>query len=428
MRVPGLYSGAMAKPRKSHLRVPHPETAAIREGFDPALSVMAARPPIYPVSTYCFNRAAEAKRFFDVALGRVASPPGGNPGLIYARLNNPNAEMFEEALVPLEGGAAGAASFASGMSAITTSFLAFLRPGDVIVYTRPVYGGTDHVLNHLLQPFGITALSASAGSSEEIAQAVARAGDRLRMVYVETPANPTLRMTDLAEAARIAHAHPARGAVLVMVDNTFLGPLFQSPLLLGADLVVYSATKYIGGHSDLVAGAVLARDKALLDQVKTVRSFLGTICEPFTAWLLQRSLATIYTRMVKQSKNAAKIVERLGNHEKVRTIHYPTLFSGEQERIFRAQCHAPGGMIAFDIKGGEEGAFRFLDALQVARLAVSLGSVESLVTHPRTTVSSEMAPEEMEKAGIGDGLVRWSTGVEYWKDLVEDIEQALEKV
>jgi methionine-gamma-lyase len=388
---------------------------------------MAARPPIYPVSTYCFHSAAEAKRYFDIALGRAESARRPSE-LIYARLNNPNAEMFEDLMVPLESGATAAASFASGMSAITTAFLALLRPGDVILHTTPIYGGTDHVLNHMLEPFGIGSRGVDAGSVDAIAREARAIGEKLAMIYVETPANPTLRMTDIAEVARVARAHKGRKPVLLAVDNTFLGPVFQSPLDCGADLVLYSATKYIGGHSDLVAGAALARDRRLIDEMKTVRSFFGTICEPFTAWLLQRSLATIYTRMVKQSKNATRVAAWLREQPKVRRVHYPTFFEGEQEQIYRSQCRAPGGMIAIEVDGGEAGAFRFLDELRLAKLAVSLGSVETLVTHPKTTTSSEMAPEEMQRAGITDSLVRLSIGVEYWRDLVEDMEQALEKV
>jgi cystathionine beta-lyase/cystathionine gamma-synthase len=248
------------------------------------------------------------------------------------------------------------------------------------------------------------------------------------MVYVETPANPTLRMSDIAVAARLAHRERGGRRALLAVDNTFLGPVFQSPLLHGADLVLYSATKYIGGHSDVVAGAALTRDPELLERVKATRAFFGTICEPFSAWLLQRSLATIYTRTIKQSKNASRIVERLKGHPKIRRIFYPALFDGEQERIYRAQCTAPGGMISLDLEGGEEGAFRFLDGLKIAKLAVSLGGVETLATHPKTTVSSEMSPAELERTGITDGLVRYSTGVEYWRDLLADIQQALAAV
>ncbi len=415
--------------RPPRARVLHPETAAIGEGFDPALSVMAARPPIYPVSTYCFHNAAEAKHYFDVALGRAEHPPGDTTSeLIYARLNNPNAEMFEDLLVPLERGAEGCASFASGMSAIATTMLALLRPGDAILHTQPVYGGTDHVMHHMLEPFGISAHGVPAGSTDALREVARALGDRLAMVYVETPANPTLRMTDIAAAAEIARNQSTKRRVPVIVDNTFLGPVFQSPLMQGADLVVYSATKYIGGHSDVVAGALLSNDEELLDRVRTVRAFFGTICEPFSAWLLQRSLATIHTRMIKQSKNARRIVDRVRPHPRVSGAHYPTLFEGDQARIYEAQCVAPGGVFSLEIAGGQEAAFRFLDALKIPKLAVSLGSVESLVTHPRTTVSSEMSSEDMDRSGITEGLVRYSTGVEYWRDLAADIEQSLDQL
>jgi methionine-gamma-lyase len=335
--------------------------------------------------------------------------------------------MFEDLLVPLERGATSAASFCSGMAAITTTLLCLLRPGDFVLHTEPLYGGTAHLLEHLLNEFGIEARGVPAGDSAALEAAAVELGARLAMIYVETPANPTLRMTDIAAAAGAAHAAGGGRRVLLAVDNTFLGPVFQSPLLHGADLVLYSATKYIGGHSDVIAGAVLARDPELVARIKTTRAFFGTICEPFSAWLLQRSLATIHTRTIKQSKNAARIVERLRHNPRVARIHYPTLFEGEQARIYQAQCTAPGGMIALEVAGGEEAAFRFLDSLRLAKIAVSLGGVESLATHPKTTVSSEMDDDELARCGVDDGLVRFSTGVEYWRDLADDLEQALAK-
>ncbi|MFN7972580.1 MAG: aminotransferase class I/II-fold pyridoxal phosphate-dependent enzyme [Acidobacteriota bacterium] len=412
--------------RRPRVRIRHhPETAAIADGFDPALSVMAARPPIYPVSTYCFHSAAEAKAYFDSAMGRGNGDTGH--GLIYARLNNPNAEIFEDQLVPLEKGAMGAVSFTSGMAAITGAFLAFLRPGDVVLAPRPVYGGTEHVLHELLPPFGITAHFVPAGDTAAMERAASELGSRLAMVYVESPANPTLVMTDIAAAAVIAHRERGHRRAMVVVDNTFLGPVFQSPLIHGADLVLYSATKYIGGHSDLVAGVALASDPELLVALRGVRTFFGTICEPFTAWLLTRSLATIYTRTIKQSKNASRIVEHLSGHPKLLRLHYPTLIEGEQRRIYKSQCTAPGGMLALELRGGRDAAFRFLDALRIPKLAVSLGGVESLATHPRTTTSSEMSADELDRSGITEGMVRYSVGVEYWRDLVRDIESALEQ-
>jgi methionine-gamma-lyase len=401
----------------------HPETSSVSEGFDPSLSVMAARPPIFPVSTYCFPNAEAAAHHFEVALGKIAAAPGENLGLIYARLNHPNAEMFEDSLRSVERGAEAAAAFTSGMSAITTTLLTLAKPGQVILYPRPVYGGTDHFFRHMLPEWKISAIPVAPGDWES---ALATHASELALVYLETPANPTLTMLDLGELrARVDRAVPDRHAPIV-VDNTFLGPVFQSPLEHGADACLYSATKFLGGHSDLVAGALTARDPQLVAQVKGTRAFLGTICEPFTAWMLQRSMATLWLRMTKQSKNAAKLVPVLSAHRAIERVHYPTLFSGDQARIYQKQCRAPGSMIALELRGGREVAFRFLNALRIVRLAVSLGGVESLATHPRTTTASEMSDEDLRVSGVTDGLVRLSIGVEYWRDLAADLTQALD--
>lgn len=401
----------------------HPQTSSVSEGFDPALSVMAVRPPIYPVSTYCFPNAAAAAHHFSVLLGKTDALPGEKMGLVYARLNHPNAEMFEEGLRAIERGAHAAAVFTSGMAAITTMLFALARPGQVILYQRPVYGGTDHVFTALLPQWNVRAIAVEHGRWDE---ALAAHAGEIALVYLETPANPTLEMIDLgAVREAIDRACPDRRVPMV-VDNTFLGPVFQSPLEHGADLVVYSATKFLGGHSDLVAGALTARDPAWIQQVKGLRAFLGTICEPFTAWMLQRSLATLWLRMTRQSKNAARLVNVLRGHRAVAHIHYPTLFVGEQARIFQKQCRAPGSMIALDLHGGREAAFRFLDALKLVRLAVSLGGVESLASHPRSTTASEMSDDDLRLGGVTEGLVRISIGVEYWRDLAHDLTQALD--
>lgn len=401
----------------------HPETSSVSEGFDPSLSVMAARPPIYPVSTYCFATAEAAAHHFEVALGKTAAVPGEKVGLIYARLNHPNAEMFEDALRSVERGAAAAAAFTSGMSAITTTLLTLAKPGKKVLYQRPVYGGTDHFFRHMLPEWKIDAIAVTDDGWEE---ALAEHGRDLSLVYLETPANPTLEMTDLGGMrARIDRHVPDRHVPLV-VDNTFLGPVFQSPLEHGADVVLYSATKFLGGHSDLVAGALTTRDPSIVDAVKTTRAFLGTICEPFTSWMLQRSMATLWLRMTKQSKNAAKLVPMLSAHRAIERVHYPTLFTGDQQRIYQKQCRAPGAMIALELKGGRDVAFRFLDALRVVRLAVSLGGVESLATHPRSTTASEMSDDDLRISGVTEGLVRLSIGVEYWRDIAADLAQALD--
>ncbi len=401
----------------------HPETSSVSEGFDPRLSVMAVRPPIYPVSTYAFPTAAEAARWFEIALGKETARSGESPGLIYARLNNPNAEMFEDALKSVEKGAKAAVSFASGMSAITSSLLTLARPGDVVLYQRPVYGGTDHVFHHLLADFAVKAVPVKANGWDK---ALADHAEKLSVVYLETPANPTLTMIDLGAISAMVRRRVPDRRVPILVDNTFLGPVFQSPLLHGADVALYSATKYLGGHSDLVAGALTSNDPELAGRIRSTRAFLGTIAEPFTAWMLQRSMATLHLRVIKQSKNASKLIDVLKAHPAVERVHYPTLFTGEQARIFAAQCTAPGSMIALELYGGRPAAFRFLDALELVRLAVSLGGVESLACHPRTTTASEMSQEDLAESGVTEGMVRLSIGVEYWRDLAADLTQALE--
>lgn len=401
----------------------HPETSSVSEGFDPSLSVMAVRPPIYPVSTFCFATAAQAAHHFEVALGKVAAVPGEHESLIYARLNHPNAEMFEDALCSVDAGAEACAAFTSGMSAITTVVLSMVKPGQKLLYQRPVYGGTDHFFRHMLPDWNIQAIAVE---EDAWPAALAEHADALALVYVETPANPTLRMIDLVHLRSTVDAVVTTRHVPLVVDNTFLGPVFQSPLEHGADVAVYSATKFLGGHSDLVAGAVTARDPEIIRRLKTMRAFFGTICEPFTAWMLQRSMATLQLRMIKQSKNASKLVPLLAKHPAVGRVHYPTLFEGEQARIFERQCSAPGSMIAIDLRGGRPAAFRFLDALEHVRIAVSLGGVESLACHPGTTTASEMSPEDLRAGGVTEGLVRLSVGVEYWRDLAADLTRALD--
>ncbi len=400
-----------------------PRTSSVSEGFDPELSMMAVRPPIFPVSTYAFPSAEEAARYFEVALGKIAAETSSPVGLIYARLNHPNAEMFEDGLRSVERGAAAAAAFTSGMAAITSTVMTLAKPGQKLLYQRPVYGGTDHFFRHMLPEWNIEAIAVDDGGWDE---ALARHHATLGLVYLETPANPTLHMIDLdAVRAGIDRAVPDRH-VQLLVDNTFLGPVFQSPLEHGADVVLYSATKFLGGHSDLVAGAVAARDPAVISRIKTTRAFFGTICEPFTAWMLQRSMATLWLRMTKQSKNATKLVSMLSAHPAVERVHHPSLFTGDQARIFRSQCRAPGSMIAIELRGGRPAAFRFLNALRLVRLAVSLGGVESLACHPRTTTASEMSEEDLRASGVTDGLVRLSVGVEHWRDLAQDLARALD--
>ncbi|HXH29104.1 MAG TPA: PLP-dependent transferase [Candidatus Polarisedimenticolia bacterium] len=412
--------------KKEPTYVVRPRTAVLTRGFDPGLSVGSARPAVFRSSTYVFKSPESAAHAFDIALGRVHPEPDESVDLIYARLSHPNAEILEDQIVPLERGAAAAAVFNSGLAAISTLFLTWCSPGWSMVYSAPVYGGTRHLIATLLQPFGIRAHQAAAGDGAALDRAIASAVN-LRLVFLETPANPTLTMTDIRRAVEAARRHKDRP--LVAVDNTFLGPTFQHPLELGADLVVYSATKYLNGFSDMLAGVVLSRDPDLVAQLRGTRAILGNILQADECWLLDSRLPTVTLRMNRQSKNAQRIAESLTRHPAVKRVLYPSLMTDpEQARLVDAQCDFPGAIFALDLHDGRRAAFDFLRSLRIARNAVSLGGVETLACHPRTTTHSEMSPEELDRYGIGEGLVRISVGVEDWRDLQRDITEALDRV
>jgi cystathionine beta-lyase/cystathionine gamma-synthase len=320
-------------------------------------------------------------------------------------------------------GARAAAVFNSGMAAIMTAFFTFGRTGGSIVYTTPLYGGTTGLIHSFLEPFGMRGIRVLSGDTAGMHAAIRAARD-LCIVYLETPANPTLVMTDIQRAAEAAAAHPDHP--VVMVDNTFLGPAFQHPLHLGADLVLYSATKFLSGFSDMVAGVALARDPALIRQILSRRIMFGNILQPDECWMLDGRLPTVGLRMNRQSKNAQRIAEALHGNPKIKRVIYPTLFEdAEQTRIYKAQCDYPGALFSLDFHGGRPAAFEFLRHLRIVRDAVSLGGVESLACHPKTTTHSGMSAAELAEAGVTDGLVRVSVGIEDWRDLLADIDQAL---
>jgi methionine-gamma-lyase len=314
------------------------------------------------------------------------------------------------------------------MAAIATTLLAYLRPGDVVAVSHPLYGGTHHLTDWLLPQFGIRAVPFGCACDEADLEArITEAGGSLGFMLIETPANPTNDLIDIACCARIAarHSTPERKVPLA-VDNTFLGPLFQRPLDHGADLVLYSATKYIGGHSDLIAGAVLG-PTTLVEPIRSFRTMLGTQTDPWTGWLLMRSLETLKVRMERQAASARQVADYLAGHPKVLRVNYlGRLASGTPEYdLYRRQCLGPGAMISFEVEGGVEGAYRFLNSLQLVKLAVSLGSTESLAEHPATMTHSEATEEENAAAGVTAGLVRLSVGMEHPDDLILDLEQAL---
>jgi len=413
---------------KKKARQLHPETMMMGFGYKPELSEGAIKAPLFQTSTFVFRTAEEGKEYFSYAYGLAERDPGRPMGLIYSRLNNPDLEIVEDRL-NLWDEAEASAVFTSGMAAISTSFLALVPPGSSIVFSRPVYGGTDYLLEHILPEMGVATREFHAGAEPvvvaEHCRELAEQGQPCRMIFLETPANPTTTLTDIAGMAAVAHGVGA----LLAVDNTLMGPLYQHPLQCGADLVLYSATKYLGGHSDIVAGAALG-SKELINRIKLYRTLLGTPLDPHSAWLLMRSLETYKLRMTCARKNAQKIAHWLVEHPKVVRVCFPGLLTeGRQKEIYDHQCSGPGALMSFEIRGGgEEEAFRLLNRVEVIKLAVSLGGTESLIEHPATMTHADVPPEEQQAIGITPAMVRLSVGTEHPDDLIADLERALEEV
>ncbi|MDP8994787.1 MAG: cystathionine gamma-synthase family protein [Pseudomonadota bacterium] len=407
-----------------------PSTLMMGHGYDPALSEGALKPPIFLTSTFVFESAAAGKRHFEGVTGKR---PGGAEGLIYSRFNGPDQEILEDRLGVWED-AEDALSFSSGMSAIATLLLTFVQPGDVIVHSGPLYAATETLIGRVLGRFGVAWLDFPAGATREEIEAVmgrAKEMGRVPLVYLESPANPTNALVDVQAVAA------ARAAVFdderppIAIDNTFLGPLWHHPLDHGADLSIYSLTKYAGGHSDLVAGGVVGA-KALIDPIRMLRNTIGTITDPNTAWMLLRSLETLELRMTRAGENAAKVCAFFRDHPKVESVGYlGFLQEGSDERqadIYRRHCTGAGSTFSLYLKGGEKEAFAFLDALQIAHLAVSLGGTETLASHPAAMTHLSVPDERKRALGITDNLVRISIGVEDADDLIADFDQALKAV
>ncbi|HWP37672.1 MAG TPA: cystathionine gamma-synthase family protein [Gemmatimonadales bacterium] len=418
------------KHRKLGTHALRPESLMMSYGYDPRLSEGAIKCPIFQTSTFVFETAEAGKAFFEVAYGLRERGPREQPGLIYSRLNNPDLEILEDRLT-LWDGAEACAVFESGMAAIATSVLAFVRPGDVLVHSDPLYGGTEYFIEHVLSDFGVLPVGFPAGVPiPDVERSVREraAGRRVSAVLVETPANPTNALVDIAGVSRLARSLGTKDhRPVVMVDNTFLGPLWQQPLAHGADVVLYSATKFLGGHSDLIAGAALG-SHALMDRVRALRTFMGTMASPWTGWLLLRSLETLKMRMTAQMKNARHVADFLSEHPEVKRVYYLDLLpeSDPMHAVYRRQCSGPGSLISFELEGGEPRAFRFLNSLKLVKLAVSLGGTESLAEHPATMTHADVPAADQAKMGITPGMVRLSVGVEHYEDIIADLKQALE--
>ncbi|AKH44095.1 methionine-gamma-lyase [Altererythrobacter atlanticus] len=408
-----------------------PSTLMMGFGYDPVLSEGALKPPIFLTSTFAFESAEAGKRHFKSITGG-----GGADGLVYSRFNGPNQEILEDRLGVWDG-AEEALVFSSGMTAICVLLMAYCQAGDVIVHSGPLYAASEGFVAKVLAKFGVTYVDFPAGAIREeldavLAKAKAQAdaqGGKVAMIYLESPGNPTNALVDVEAVrdARNAAMDPAETPIAI--DNTFLGPVWQRPLDHGADIVVYSLTKYVGGHSDLVAGSV-AGAKHWMDPVRSLRNTMGGICDPNTAWMLLRSLETVELRMQRATENAVKVCDFLKDHPKVEGVGFLGLLpeGSRQQDIYRRHCSGPGSTFSVFIKGGEAESFRFLDSLRIAKLAVSLGGTETLASHPAAMTHLSVPDARKKALGITDNLVRISIGIEDADDLIADFEQALDQV
>ncbi|QFU16158.1 cystathionine gamma-synthase family protein [Microvirga thermotolerans] len=408
-----------------------PETLMLGYGYDPSLSEGAVKPPVFLTSTFVFTSAEHGKEFFDYVAGRREPPQGEAAGLVYSRFNHPNSEIVEDRLAIFEETEAGLL-FSSGMSAISTTILAFARPGDVILHSQPLYGGTETLIAKTLANLGIHSVGFGDGIDEKSVRSAAeaaRAKGRVSVVLIETPSNPLNTLVDIAMIRRVAEeTAAAQGGhrPVILCDNTLLGPLYQKPIQHGADISLYSLTKYVGGHSDLIAGAALG-SKELMKPVRLLRSAIGTQLDPHSCWMIGRSLETLALRMSAANRNGEIVARFLSEHPKVAKVHHLAYLpeNSPAKRVYDAQCTAPGSTFSFDVKGGEAEAFKVLNALQVFKLAVSLGGTESLISHPASTTHSGVPKETRDRLGVTDATIRVSIGIEHPDDLVADLSQAL---
>ena len=402
------------------------ETLAVRAGYDPADGANAAKPPIYMTSTFAYASAQQAKDIHEAYFDGTG-PEAGRTGHIYSRLGHPNLDMVETRLAALDGAEA-AAVFNSGMATHAAIAVAHLRPGDSIVHSRPIYGGTDGLYNDVLPQFGVHAVGLTDGCDPDAigaAVAAAHALGPLKLIVIETPANPTAALVDIAAVVAIAAGLLPRP--LVVVDNTLLGPLMQRPIELGADLCMTSLTKYCGGHSDLLAGGVSGR-AALIAPLRRLRTTLGSQLDPHTSWLMLRSMETVHLRVERAMANARIVAEYLRGHAKVASVTYLGFVTGAARAVYDRQCKAAGSTFAFRVLGGEAAAFRFLDRLRLLRFAVSLGGSETLITHPATTTHYAVPQAQRDMVGIDASTLRLSVGIEHVDDLLADLAQALDAI
>ena len=402
----------------------HLETRAMFAGYTPSDAGYAVKPPMHPASTFVFPDARTGAAHMETAYGvdGAETPP---EGFIYSRLGNPTLNMAEQRLAAWDD-SADAALFASGMAAISTALLAWSDADRPVWYVGPLYGGTQHFLDDVLPSMGreVTCLDHLDSLENALVEA---GGARPGIVYLETPANPTMQIQRIRTASEWAAKHSTEDhRILVMVDNTYLGPVLQRPLEHGADLVLYSATKYIGGHSDLIAGAASGHQDVMA-KVKEFRTFLGGMADPWTSWMLARSMETLHVRVERQQASTGALLghlRELCGHEAVTSAWQEDLRDRQDAEVAASQQLGGGAMVGLVVPGGREGAFAFLDALKVFKLAVSLGSTESLAEHPASMTHAGVPQAVKEATGISEGFVRLSIGLEHPEDLMNDVTQA----
>jgi methionine-gamma-lyase len=382
-------------------------TKAIHGGLDPQAHRGAVSVPIYQSSTFAFPSAEEGAARF----------AGSSPGPIYTRIGNPTNQALESCVAELEDGC-GAVATATGMAAVSAVFLALLREGDHVVATHPLYGSSRALLTRYFSRLGVTSTFVAAHDGAGLAAAIR---PETRLVYIETPANPTLDLVDLAAASVAARA----AGVPLIVDNTFAGPHLQRPIAWGADIVLHSMTKSLNGHSDVIAGIVVAREPAMLATLREAAITFGLTIDPHQAWLVLRGIRTLGMRVERAQENAIAIARWLEQHEEVAWVRYPGLPSHPQFELAQRQMSGPGSVIAFELRGGSEAGRVLMNSVRMITLAVSLGGIESLIEHPASMTHKGMPEEEQRRQGITSGLVRLSAGCEDLDDLVADLAQAL---
>ena len=408
----------------------HPETQMMSYGYDPFLSEGAVKPPVFLTSTFAFKSAEDGAAYFDVVAGRKPAPQDTGAGLVYSRFNHPNLEIVEDRLALLDG-AESAIVTSSGMAAIGTVLLTFLRPGDQIVHSTPLYGGTETLIRKILPEWGIGGHPFTDGLSRsqiDAALEAAAARGRVGLFYVETPANPTNALIDFAavQAALDDFARRHGYRPISACDNTMLGPIFQHPIRDGIDLSIYSLTKYVGGHSDLVAGGVTGRNE-LIGRLRLLRGAFGSQLDPHSSWMIARSMETLVLRMRRAAATASRVAHWLADNpvRKVRVLHPQLVADPTYQAVYRRQCSGAGSTFSLVLDGGRPMAFRFINALTLFKSAVSLGGTESLICHPASTTHSGVPADVRQQVGVDEGLVRMSIGLEHEEDLIADLETAL---